>query len=1411
VSSLEEKKGKQPRRAKGVKPWLRSELKYEGVTHREAQAIEALREAEEKLHFIFESIGDGITILDMQGNVVDINEQAIRIGGHSSKEQVIGRNGLEFIKKEDRDSAANSVMKALSEGRASGMIEYRLVTADGDEKDVQVSVAPLKDKTGNPVGIITVTRDISERKRAEEVVKGTADKLNTILQSVGDAITVVDLRGTIVEANEAAARLSGYSSKDELIGKNGLELVSPRDRKLAAEVVSQALKAGRTTGVVEYTLATADGGEKDVEVSVASLCDSSGKPIGIITAARDISERRGMEQAVRASEEKLRAMFESIEDAVIVSDMQGTIVEVNDAALSISGWTREQFIGRNAIDIIAEKDRAAAIDSIMKQAQGEITMGAAECTLILSEGRELDAEFTASLLRDAAGNPIGTVTVARDITERKKAEEALRDSGEKLRAIFDSAIDGILLIDLMGNFLEANNATLKMTGYSREDLIGKSALDFIVEEDRQKVINDMANTIASKQMVSAPPLLRLLRKDGSIFLAELGSGMILDKQGNVTGLVGVMRDVTERQRLEDEVRASEEKLRGIFEAISDSIILSTPDGRVIDLNDAAVRLHGYTSKEELIGKNAVDLVAESDRQKVAEQGIKALKKAGTFDRLEYKVLRADGTEFDAEFSGVPLCDSAGKVVRWVTMSRDITQRKQMQEELRKTAEKLRIVVESIGDMLIITDRDLKYVDVNEAAMRMLGCTDRGELLEKEIAEAISGKDRDRVIKELRRALKKKSGIELIEYALVSADGKEHEVEAAAEILRDCAGVVAGLVVSGRDVTERRRMQEEVRASEEKLRTTFDAIGDGITVTDVNGTIISVNDAVVHMGGFATKEELIGRNGFELMSEPDRKRIIKETMKAFSEGRNTKRMEYTFVPAKGRPFSADLQLTMLRDSDGNPSGFIGMTRDISDRLEMEKAMKESEARFRELFENMSSGVAVYEAVNGGEEFVFKDFNQAAERIGNTTKDKVIGKRILEAYPKLKEFGLFGVLQRVWKTGNPERLPDSYYEDEYRKGWRDNYIYKLPTGEVVAVYDDVTDRIKAMEEVRASGEKLRAMFESTSDGIVVTDPRFNILEANEAAARIFGHKSKESLIGTSALGLISAEKAVDADGKQILIEFSLSQIRDTAGNLTGNIGVVRDVTVRRRMEASLKKTVANLERSNRDMQQFVYVASHDLQEPLRMISSFTQLLNRRYKGKLDAEADDFITYAVNGANVLQERIQALAIFSRVSTQGKPLALTDLELVLERALSSLNSVIESSKAVVTHDPLPSIVADSAQMAQVFQYLIDNAIKFRGEATPQIRVSAKEQGDEWVFSVSDNGMGIMPEFKERIFVLFQRLHGVEFGGTGIGLPVSKKIVERHGGRIWVESEPGKGSTFYFAIPKEIPEEESIGGPAGA
>jgi light-regulated signal transduction histidine kinase (bacteriophytochrome) len=253
------------------------------------------------------------------------------------------------------------------------------------------------------------------------------------------------------------------------------------------------------------------------------------------------------------------------------------------------------------------------------------------------------------------------------------------------------------------------------------------------------------------------------------------------------------------------------------------------------------------------------------------------------------------------------------------------------------------------------------------------------------------------------------------------------------------------------------------------------------------------------------------------------------------------------------------------------------------------------------------------------------------------------------------------------------------------------------------------------------------------------------------------------------------------------------------------------MRQHAEENLKATVAKLEhtnaelqRSNTDLERFAYIASHDLQEPLRMVSSYTQLLEKRYKDRLDADANEFIDYAVNGAKRMQQLITDLLAYSRISTRGKSFETTDIGKSLDTAIDNLAMSIRETGAVITRDPLPSVMADGSQLVQVFQNLLDNAIKFHGEEPPRIHVAAEKKRGEWVFSVRDNGIGIDPQYFERVFIVFQRLHSQEYRGTGIGLSIVQKIVHRHGGRIWIKSEPAKGSTFYFSIPTESSEEEA-------
>ena len=289
-------------------------------------------------------------------------------------------------------------------------------------------------------------------------------------------------------------------------------------------------------------------------------------------------------------------------------------------------------------------------------------------------------------------------------------------------------------------------------------------------------------------------------------------------------------------------------------------------------------------------------------------------------------------------------------------------------------------------------------------------------------------------------------------------------------------------------------------------------------------------------------------------------------------------------------------------------------------------------------------------------------------------------------------------------------------------------------------------------------------------------------------------------TAELRDVHAElKKTNSELMQMTLELEERVNERTAQLQKSNESLQAEIAVRKQAEERLRQANENLARSNKDLEQFAYVASHDLQEPLRTVAGFTQLLGKRYKGRLDQDADEFIEFAVQGAKRMQTLIMDLLSYSRLSTRSKPFAPTDCDAVLAEMLVTLQSAILESGAVITHDPLPTVSADPSQLRQVFQNLIGNAVKFRSGQPCKIHVSAENKDAEWVFSVHDNGIGIAREYSERIFVIFQRLHGrEEYPGTGIGLSICKRVVERHGGRIWVESRPEEGSTFYFTLPAE-------------
>jgi PAS domain S-box-containing protein len=368
----------------------------------------------------------------------------------------------------------------------------------------------------------------------------------------------------------------------------------------------------------------------------------------------------------------------------------------------------------------------------------------------------------------------------------------------------------------------------------------------------------------------------------------------------------------------------------------------------------------------------------------------------------------------------------------------------------------------------------------------------------------------------------------------------------------------------------------------------------------------------------------------------------------------------------------------------------------------------------------------------------------------------------------------------------------------------------------------EQIHVLREAEAASELFRGLLESAPDAVVIVGEHGRIEIVNRQTELLFGYP-RDELIGqtvevlmperfrnshtnhragytrdphTRPMGVGLELFGRRRDGSEFPVEISLSPMPSSSGPLV--ISIIRDVSPRKETEQQLRAIAADLARSNAELEQFAYVASHDLQEPLRMVASYTQLLARRYQGKLDQDADEFIAFAVDGARRMQELINDLLTYSRAGTRPLQLESVDTNRVVDQIIADLSAAIADSRARVLRGDLPTIQADATQLRQLFQNLIANALKFnRPGVAPDVHVSARPEDGSWVFAVRDNGIGIEAQYADRIFALFQRLHTrTEYPGTGIGLAICKRIVERHGGRIWLESEPGDGTTFWFTLP---------------
>jgi PAS domain S-box-containing protein len=620
------------------------------------------------------------------------------------------------------------------------------------------------------------------------------------------------------------------------------------------------------------------------------------------------------------------------------------------------------------------------------------------------------------------------------------------------------------------------------------------------------------------------------------------------------------------------------------------------------------------------------------------------------------------------------------------------------------------------------------------------------------------------------------------------------------------------------------VEEHLAQMEVRYRGLLEAAPDAMVVVNPRGEIVLLNVQAEKQFGYEP-DELVGQKVKNIIPEGFAERLVADRARTAA-GAPVQQIdtgiELTGRRKDGSEFPIEIMLSPLESTDGLL--VTAAVRDITERKKAEEQLVRMEDKYRSLLEAAPDGMVV---VNPTGDMVL--LNVQAERQFGYPPDALIGQKVKKIIPE-------GFAERLIADGTrtaAEALTQQIGTGLELIGLRKDgskfpieiMLSPLESSEgilVTAAIRNITERKRVEEALRENVERFRLIVSNVKDyANIMLDTKGVVVSWNQGAERIKGYRAEE-IIGQHFSRFYTADAVLNGlpdfelqqaakngrfegegwrlrrDGSRFLASVVITALRDEGGPLRGFGKITRDITERRKSEEHLMRTMTELKRSNDELEQFAYVASHDLQEPLRMVASYTQLLAQRYKGRLDSDADEFIAYAVDGCNRMQRLITDLLSYSRSGENIETLHPISVETALEVALANLRITIEESGAIVVHDALPVIMTDNTQLVQVFQNLVGNAIKYRSAEVPHVKVSAKKNGNsEWIFSVSDNGLGIEPQYFERIFVLFQRLHGRnEFEGTGIGLAMCKKIVDRLGGRIWVDSETGKGSTFFFALP---------------
>lgn len=1320
----------------------------------------------------------------------------------------------------------------------------------------------------------------SARAEVEELVQqleAERSRLEQILQQMPVGVAIAEApSGKLLFHNEEAVRLLRHPLLDSDTYQGYIQYgaidADGQPYQPDAYPIARSLLSGEVVKAEEMHYRRGDGTTTLFSVSAAPIMDQAGQIVATVSTFEDISERKQAEKTLAKELLRIQTLFNTSFDGIVILDMQGRVVNANPRFAEMIGYTPEETANLTVFDWDAQFNDEE-LQQVMQNCLSS-KRGVFETQHRRKNGSIYEVEISYNLV--GWEGEILRFCACRDISERKQIEAerhqfqlVLQEKEALYRQLFASNPQPMWVYDLETlQFLAVNSAAIAKYGYSESEFLSMTIADIRPPEEVSRLLENVARV---EEGLDLAGIWQHRLKDGRLILVDIASHT-LEFSGQRAELV-VAQDITDRKRAEAALQEREALLHLFAQFAPAGIAMFDREMRYVMASQRWAEDYNQGSLASMIGRSIYDLFPDlPERWRQVHQSCLA----GAIEKCDEDLfVWADGRQQWIRWETRPWYAPTDEIGGIIIFAEDITQRKQSETAILQLNQELQQKVTELQTLLdvipigigIAEDPECQHIRVNPAFADALGIppTVNASLSAPEEERPTTFKvyqnGREMAPEELPLQYAAAHGVEIrdLEVDVVWQDGTTVTLLEYAAPLLDESGQIRGSVGAFLNITDRKRAEQALRDSEQQLALALQAAKAGAWNWELATNRLYWSDEYYRVFGLEPGSvEPSYENGFSRLHPDDRGWVEQEVAEAIAQGSNTN-VEYRILLPDGSSRWVTGIGQMFYDELNQPARMAGIVVDITERKQAEIALRESQERYRTLAHNFPNGAVLL--FDNDLRYVLAE-GQALTQTGLTS---LVGKTIWEVLDA-ETCRLLEPLYREALSGHAQAM-------EIPFGDRTYFVHCLPVfddqGFVklgMLMSQDITLQKQAEQVLRTAQEELeqqvqertrelreahdllaqrerefRTLVENTPDVITRHDHQHRCLYINPACIQSLG-MPPEFFVGKkpSELGYPedlaqfweSSLETVLSKGEMQVDEFMAMngdkprsyQVyvvpeREADQSIVSVMTIGRDITSLRQAEESTRKLAEELQRSNHELEQFAYVASHDLQEPLRAITSFTQLLAKEYQEQLDGDADMYIEFIVDGATRMQRLIRDLLTYSRVGRYELQLQPVDCNVLLERVKNDLQVAISENQATITADPLPTITADPNQMANLLQNLIGNSLKYRSEADPRIHISARScavekpddlshsgpshltmGSEEWLFSLQDNGIGIEPQYAERIFGIFQRLHtSDEYSGTGLGLAICQKIIERHQGRIWVKSQLGQGATFFFTLPRSI------------